>query len=84
MENISSFLDHHLQYIAQKLNSVTKDTNNFLRKMKSMGQLQEETIFDTIDVVGLYSNIPHEEGLASLRKFLDARAEKEVTAETFL
>ena len=29
-ENISSFLDHHLQPITQKLNSIIKDTNHFL------------------------------------------------------
>ena len=36
-ENISSFLDHHLQPIAQKVNSFLKDTNHFLRKIKSLG-----------------------------------------------
>ena len=41
-ENISSFLDHHLQPIAQKVNSFIKDTNHFLRKIKSLGQLPEE------------------------------------------
>ena len=78
-ENISSFLDHHLQPIAQKVNSFIKDTNHFLRKIKSLGQLPEGAILCTIDVVGLYPNMPHEEGLTSLRKFLDARTEKKVT-----
>ena len=82
-ENISSFLDHHLQPIAQKVNSFIKDTNHFLRKIKSLGQLPEGAILCTIDVVGLYPNIPHEEGLASLRKFLDARTEKKVTTEIY-
>ena len=41
-ENISSFLDHHLQPIAQKVNSFIKDTNHFLRKIKSLSQLPEE------------------------------------------
>ena len=36
-ENISSFLDHHLQPIAQKVNLFIKDTNLFLRKIKSLG-----------------------------------------------
>ena len=77
-ENISSFLDHHLQPIAQKVNSFIKDTNHFLRKIKSLGQLPEGAILCTIDVVGLYRNIPHEEDLPSLTKFLDARTEKKV------
>ena len=83
-ENISSFLEHHLQPIAQKVNSFIKDTNYFLRKIKSLGQLPEGAILCTIDLVGLYPTIPHEEGLASLRKFLDERTEKKVTTETLL
>ena len=83
-ENISSFLDHHLQPIAQKVNSFIKDTNQFLQKIKSLGQLSEGAVLCTIDAVCLYPNIPHEKGLASLRKFLDARTEKKVTTETLL
>ena len=83
-ENISSFLDHHLQPIAQKVNSFIKNTNHVLRKFESLGQLPEGAIPCTIDIAGLYPNIPHEEGLVSLRKFLDARAEKKVTTETLL
>ena len=66
------------------MNSFIKDTNHFLRTIKSLGQLPEGAILCTIDVVGLYPNIPHEEGLASLRKFLDAKVEKKVTTETLL
>ena len=83
-ENISSFLDHHLQPIAQKVNSFIKNTNHVLRKFESLGQLPEGAIPCTIDIAGLYPNIPHEEGLVSVRKFLDARTEKKVTTETSL
>ena len=83
-ENISSFLDHHLQPIAQKGNPFIKDTSHFLWKIKSLGQLPEGAILYTIDVVGLYPNIPHEEGLASLRRFLNARMEKKETTETLV
>ena len=83
-ENISSFLDHHLQPIAQKVNSFIKDTNHFLQKIKSLGQLPKGAILGTIDVFGIYPNIPHEEGLTSLRKFLDAGTRKKVTNETFI
>ena len=61
-----------------------KGTNHFLQKIKSLDQLPEVPILCTIDVVGLYPNIPHEEALASLRKFLDARTEKKVSTETLL
>ena len=34
-ENISSFLDFHLQPLAQKVKSYIKDTNHFLKKSKN-------------------------------------------------
>ena len=80
-ENISST---SLKPIAQKVNFFIKDTNHFVRKLESLGQLPERAILCAIDVVGLYHNIPHEEGLVSLRKFLDARTEKKVITETLL
>ena len=49
-----------------------------------MDQVPERAILRAINVVGLYPNVPHEEGLVSLRKFLDARAEKKVRTETLL
>ena len=75
-ENISSFLDHHLRPVPQKVNSFIKDINHFLRKIMSLGQLPEGAIFCTIDVVGLYPSIPHGEGL-SLRRFLEMQGHGE-------
>ena len=49
-----------------------------------MGQILEEAILCNIDAVALYPIISHEEGLASLRNFLDGRTEKNVTTYTFL
>ena len=66
------------------MNSFIKDTNHFLQKITSLGQLLEGVILCIIDAVSLYPNIPHEKDLASLRKFLDARAEKKVTSEILL
>ena len=72
-ENISLFLDLHLQSLAQKVNSYIKDTNHFLRKIKEWGQLSERSIPCTIDVVGLYPNIPHNEDFAFPKDFLNSR-----------
>ena len=35
-----------------------------------------------MDVVGLYSNIPHGEGLASLPRFLETRHNKQISSDT--
>ena len=81
-ENISSFLDHHLQPLAQRVKSYIKDTNHFLNKIKKIGKLPEGAILCTMDVVGLYPNIPHGEGLASLYKFLETRENKQISSDT--
>ena len=51
----------------------------FSKKLKELGRLLKNAILCIIDVVGLYPNIPHKEGLASIRKHLDNRENKEVT-----
>ena len=35
-----------------------------------------------MDVVGFYPNIPHGEGLASLRKFFETRDNKQIVSDT--
>ena len=42
-ENISSFLDFHLQPIAKKVNSYIKGTNDFLKKFCSLTNLPENS-----------------------------------------
>ena len=66
-ENISAFLDHHLQPLAQNVNSYIKDTNDFLKKLRDLPNLPEDFLLCTVDVVGLYPNITHDDGLAALK-----------------
>ena len=61
-----------------------KYTNHFLKKLKELESLPKTSIKCTIDVVRLYPNIPHAEGLASSRKHLDNREIKEVTTDTLV
>ena len=72
-ENILSFLDYHLKPLAKKVESYITDTNHFLKKLKELGSLPKNAIICTVDVVGLYPNISHKEGLVSIRKHLDNR-----------
>ena len=81
-KNISAFLDFHLQPLAQAVKSYIKDTNNFLNKVRSLPKLPDNIILCTVDVVGLYPNIAHEEGLSALRKRLDSRMEKYFSSDT--
>ena len=75
-ENISAQLDFHLQPLAQAVKSYIKDTNDFLNKLRSLPKLPDNIILCTVDIVGLYPNIPHKEGLSALRKQLDKFGKK--------
>ena len=82
MENMSAFLNFHLQPLAQAMKSDIKDTNDFLNKLRSLPKLPGNIILCTVDAVGLYPNIPHEEGLSALRKRLDNRMDKYISSDT--
>ena len=83
-EIISSFLDHHLQPLAQAVKSYIKDTNKFLKQLRSLPKLPNGIILCTMDVVGLYPNIRHEEGLSAIRKRLETRKEKHVSTDAII
>ena len=42
------------------------------------------SLFFTMDVVGLYRNMPHDEGLSALRKRLNENDKKDVSTQTFV
>ena len=71
-----------LQPPTQKVKSYIKENNHFLNKMKKTGKLPERAIPCTMDVVGPYTNIPHEEGLVSLFKFLETSENKQISHDT--
>ena len=73
-----------MQPLAQKVNSYLKNTSHFLSKLKSLGKLPQGAILCTIDVPGLYPNIPHSEGLISLLRFLELRDNKQISSDTLI
>ena len=75
-ENISAFLDFHLQPLAREVKSYIKDTNDFLKILRSLTNLPNDIILCSVDVVGLYPNIPHDECLSVLQKRLELKREK--------
>ena len=83
-ENISSFIEYHLKPLAQNVKSYIKYTNDFLSKLASLPPLPDDVILCTIDVVGLYPYRPHDEGLIAMRKALDLRKDKRISAESVI
>ena len=80
-EKISAFVDHQLKSLVPVIPSYVKDTNDFLNKLKGLGKLPDGAILVTIDVVGLYPHIPHNEGLEAIRKVLNTRSNPEIPTD---
>lgn len=75
-ERISAYVDHHLQPLVTAQPSYIKDTYDFLtilRELEIPTDTRYPVLLVTIDVVSLYTNIPHTDGLAALRFYLDQR-----------
>ena len=83
-EKIAEFLDFHLKPLCSKVKSYLKDTSDFLRKVKTLPLLPENSILCTMDVVGLYPNIPHEGGLKATENALNERIDKSVTTDSLM
>ena len=62
-EHISEFLTKCIQPLTSKLKSNITDTKNFLKSILIKKPSKEEIYFISLDVVSLYTNVPHEEGI---------------------
>ena len=83
-EKVSEFLDYHLKPVMQSSKSYIKDTSDFSRKLKELGEVLENAILVTADVVGLYPGIPHSDGLEALSVKLEERVDKSIATEDLL
>lgn len=74
-ENLSKLVDSWLQPLVRQLPSFIQDTTHFLRVVEEWKQsfepLAKEALLVTIDVVGLYTNIPHTEVNTSISAAMD-------------
>ena len=66
------------------VNSYVKDTNDSLQKLANVENIPQDAILCTIDVVGLYPSIPHDEGLEALRTALNSRENQSVSTDTLV
>ncbi len=70
---ISEYVDLHLQPLVALTPSYLIDTTDFLQKLSEITTLPTGCILGTLDVSSLYTNIPHEEGMAACNRALDTR-----------
>ena len=75
-ENISKFVDFHGKPLLSSLPSYIEDTPDLLRSLEDLKteEFPEEAIPVTIDVVGLYSNIPQAQAFDCMQKAFNTRS----------
>ena len=84
-KKMSEFLDHHLKPVMQNDWSYIKDSGDFLRKIRNVGNIPENAILVTAEVVGVYPNIPHNAGLKVLiNNMLEAREHNIVSTDNLI
>ena len=83
-ENISFFIEYHLKPLSQHFKSYIRDRNEFFSKLASLPPLPDDVILCTIDVVGLYPNIPHDEGFIAMTKAVDLPKDKIISPESLI
>ena len=76
-EKISAFADEKLRPIVSKFKSYIKDTSDFLRKIKDIGEIPKDAILVTMDVTGLYTNIDETERLEAMREALEENSQNQ-------
>ena len=72
-ELISAFVDTILKPLVTNVPSFIRDTKHLLSEILSLPKLPSHALLVTMDVVGLYSNIPHSDGADACREFLAQR-----------
>ena len=68
--------------MVQTIPHILEDTRDFLCRLNDLPEIPENAILVTFDVVGLYPNIPHEEGIEIIKTFLNERDNKPVKTES--
>ena len=70
IEKNLTFVDSHLRQYTPRIPSYIKDTTHFINIMKNI-QLDPEDLLVTIDVSSLYTNIPHNQGIAAINRMME-------------
>ena len=82
--NPSLYIDHHIKDIAKAHKTFLQDTPHFLRMIDSINKekkLKENTVLVTWDVIGLYTNIPQDEGVECVASALAEQQNQQIPAE---
>ena len=80
-ENIGLYVEHYIKDLATTHETYIKDTSDFLRAIDQINhgpKLPENVVLVAMDVMGLYTNIPKEDGINCLEEALEERTDFEI------
>ena len=75
-EKISALVDHFLNPLVKETDSYIEDTRDFLCKIKQNESVKPDSIIGTLDVGSLYTNIPNDEGMESIKEVLESKRKR--------
>ena len=76
MENIAIYVEHNLKDLGTSHESYLKDTPDFLRQLLQKNQnnsLPDNAMLVVIDAIGLYTNIPQDEGVKFVEEAFETK-----------
>ena len=80
-EGISHWVDEKAKSEVKKLPTFLEDTRHLLQMIQQENQRGPQppgTVPVTLDIIGMYTNVPYEEGLQAFAKLMEQRDNKEV------
>ena len=80
-ENPSKFCQNYMKQVSKDHASYLRDTCDFLRHIQNIENLPSNSVLVTIDVTGLYTHIPRDEGVQATREALNRRKDQSVPTE---
>ena len=84
--NISKFLSNTFKPIIQKSSSYIRDSTHLLQKLNEFTFKEDSpnNVLFTMDVKGLYTNIPNADGLKALKYHLEREPHQEIPTDTLI
>ena len=69
-EHVSEIVDCLIKPLLPHVTSYLRDTKDFVSKIREVDTYPNDTILASLDVIGLYPSIPHDDGIKALSQFL--------------
>ena len=75
-------MNYDLKSPAPKIPHILEDTRDFFCRINEIDNIPDDTILGSFDVVGLYPNIPHEEGIETMHEYSEIHSDKLVSTNS--